>query len=320
MKGWGMGESARADLTLGESPLVSIGVPVYNGENYLRRALESITNQTYKNLEIFIADNASTDETEAICREFAARDDRIRYHRHPTNLGASANHAFVLRSTTGKYFRVAAHDDEMAPTLIERCVEELEANPKAVVAITRVLSIDDNSIKGGEIDGHLKGMSSSNPIERFGLISCRPNWATPVFGVMRREAIEGREILGRYTGADRTFLAEMALAGPWRQVDELLFFRRGHATNSTKTFPDEWQRRQWFDTSIQSSSIAFPQWRRLSELAKAVDRSSLSARSKVGAYLQLARWIVTPVYRPRILRLLRDPLVVATRAFRSSRA
>jgi hypothetical protein len=215
---------------------------------------------------------------------------------------------------------VAAHDDEMAPTLIERCVEELEANPKAVVAITRVLSIDDNSVRGAEIDGHLKGMSSPNPVKRFGLISCRPNWATPVFGVMRREAMEGREILGRYTGADRTFLAEMALAGPWRQVDELLFFRRGHATNSTKTFPDEWHRRQWFDTSIQASSIAFPQWRRLAELAKVVKRSSLSTRSKVGAYLQLARWIVTPVYRPRILRLLRDPLVVATRALRSSRA
>jgi glycosyltransferase involved in cell wall biosynthesis len=299
--------------------LVSIGVPVYNGENYLRRALESITKQTYRNLQILIADNASTDGTEAICREFAARDDRIRYHRHPTNLGASANHAFVLRSTTGKYFRVAAHDDEMAPTLVERCVELLEADPQVVVAITRVLSIDDDSTPGPEIDGHLKRMSSSNPIERFGLISCRPNWATPVFGVMRREAIEGREILGRYTGADRTFLAEMALAGPWRQVDELLFFRRGHATNSTKTFPDEWQRRQWFDTSIQASSIAFPQWRRLAELAKVVDRSSLNPRGKVGAYLQLARWIVTPVHRPRILKLLRDPLLVATRLLRSSR-
>ena len=325
MKGWGMGESAQiasnlAAAHLGYLPLVSIGVPVYNGENYLRRALESITNQTYKNLEILIADNASTDGTEAICREFAAKDDRIRYHRHPANLGASANHAFVLRFTTGKYFRVAAHDDEMAPTLVERCVEVLEADPKVVVAITRVLSIDDDSTPGAEIDGHLKGMSSLNPIERFGLISCRPNWATPIFGVMRRQAIEGREILGRYTGADRTFLAEMALAGPWRQVDELLFFRRGHATNSTKTFPDEWQRRQWFDTSIQSSSIAFPQWRRLAELAKVVDRSSLSPRSKVGAYLQLARWVVTPLHRPRILKLLRDPLLVATRWLRSSRA
>lgn len=310
-----MGESATRDL-----PLVSIGVPVYNGENYLRRALESITNQTYKNLEIFIADNASTDGTEAICQEFAARDERITYHRHPTNLGASANHEFVLRSTTGKYFRVAAHDDEMAPTLVGKCVEELESNPEAVMAITRVLSIDENSSPGDEIDGHLKGMSSSNPIKRFGLICCPPNWATPVFGLMRREVIAGKEILGRYTGADRTFLAEMALAGPWRQVDELLFFRRGHATNSTKTFPDEWHRRQWFDTSIQATSISFPQWRRLSELAKVVAQSPLRGRAKIGAYLQLARWVVTPLYRPRILRLLRDPLVVATRVLRSSRA
>jgi hypothetical protein len=136
---------------------------------------------------------------------------------------------------------------------------------------------------------------------------------------MRRDVIAGREILGRYTGADRTFLAEMALAGPWRQVDELLFFRRTHSTNSTKEFPDEWERRQWFDTSIRSKSIAFPQWRRLAELIKVVRQSDLSPRSKVGAFLQLARWIVTPMHRPRLFKLLRDPLVVATRFFRRPR-
>ena len=313
MKGLGMGESESRDL-----PLVSIGVPVYNGENYLRRALESVVGQTYPNLEILIADNASTDGTEAICREFAANDPRIRYYRHPTNLGASANHHYVLRETTGKYFRVAAHDDEMAPTLVERCVEQLEAHPEVVMAITRVLSIDDHGTRGKEIDGHLRGMSSPNPVKRFGLITCSPNWATPVFAVMRREAIEGREILGRYTGADRTFLAEMSLAGPWAMVDELLFFRRTHATNSTKIFPNEWQRNQWFDTSIGSKSVGFPQWRRLAELTKVVERSSLGSSAKALAYLQLARWVVTPFPRPRILKLLRDPLVVATRLFRSS--
>ena len=303
-----------------EPVLVSIGLPVYNGADFVRQALESIVNQTYRNLEIVIADNASTDGTEAICREFAVRDERIRYHRQPTNLGGSANHEFVLASTTGKYFRVAAHDDVMAPTLIEKCVWELESDPEVVVAITRVEIIDQNNNPGPEIDAHLKGMSNRNPVQRFGLITCRQNWATPVYGVMRREALEGKHILGRYTGADRTFLAEMALAGRWAQVDEVLFFRREHAATSTKSFPDEWKRRVWFDTSIEASSIAFPQWRRLSELAKVVNRSSLSGKGKIGAHLQLARWVVTPVYRPRILRLIRDPLVVARRALHLSRA
>ena len=303
-----------------DSPLVSIGMPVYNGGNYLRRALETVLSQTYPHLEIILADNASTDDTEAICREFEARDRRVRYYRHSSNMGASANHEFVLSLAKGEYFRVAAHDDELAPTLIEKCVEELAAHPEAVMAITRVRSIDDHGNPGKEIDSHLKGMSSRNPVERFGLICCSPNWATPVFGIMRRDVIVGREILGRYTGADRTFLAEMALAGPWRQVDELLFFRRTHSTNSTKEFPDEWQRRQWFDTAIRSKSIAFPQWRRLAELAKVVTRSNLPSRSKVGAFLQLARWIVTPIHRPRLLKLLRDPLVVAVRLLRFRRS
>ena len=303
-----------------EPVMVSIGLPVYNGENFVRQALESIVNQTYRNLEIVIADNASTDGTESICREFAARDERIRYHRHSTNLGGSANHEYVLAATTGKYFRVAAHDDVLAPTLVEKCVRELERDPGAVLAITRVQIIDQDGEPGPEIDAHLRGMSSPSEVQRFGLITCRQNWATPVYGVMRREAMEGKHILGRYTGADRTFLAEMALAGRWAQVDEVLFFRREHATTSTKIFPDEWERRKWFDTSIEKSSIAFPQWRRLSELAKVVNRSSLGGLGKVGAYLQLVRWVVTPIYRPRILRLLRDPLVVARRALHLSRA
>lgn len=300
-------------------PLVSIGVPVYNGELYLRSALESIVGQTYGNLEIVIADNASTDGTEDICREFAARDPRVRYHRHLFNLGASANHDFVFFNTTGTYFKTAAHDDELAPTFIERCVDVLEANPELVMVITRVLEIDEFGRRGKEIDGHLKDMDSTSPVKRFGLITCRPNWATPVFGVMRRAAVKS-DLLGRYTGSDRTFLASMALTGPWKQLDEFLFFRREHATNSTKTFRSEWKRREWFDTSIDGSSVYFPQWRRLAELTKVIRKSQLGLSDRFGAFLQLARWIVTPVYRPRILKLVRDPFIVAARMLRSSRA
>jgi glycosyltransferase involved in cell wall biosynthesis len=301
-------------------PLVSIGVPVYNGENYLRRALDSIVSQTYSNLEIVIGDNASTDGTEAICREFAGRDARIRYHRHPVNMGASANHEFVFRTSTAEYYKAAAHDDEIAPTYVEKAVAELEAHPGVAMVITRVTEIDENSRWTKEIDSHLKGMNSPDPVKRLGLIMCRPNWATPVFGMMRRSSFKGKEILGRYTGSDRTFLAEMALAGPWRQVDEVLFMRREHATTSTKSFPNEWQRRQWFDTSATRSKVAFPQWKRLAEYASLIRRSGLSPLARTRAYGQLLRWTVTPFHRPRILKLIRDPAVVAWRMLRSQRA
>ena len=70
------------------APLVSIGVPVYNGERLLGRTLESLLAQTYTHLEIIISDNASTDSTPAIAREFADRDPRVRYVRNETNIGA----------------------------------------------------------------------------------------------------------------------------------------------------------------------------------------------------------------------------------------
>ena len=163
-----------------------------------------------------------------------------------------------------------------------------------VVAITRVLSIDRPTARRvQEIDGHLKGMSSSESGQAF-----RPHQLPTELGYAglrrnaARDAMEGREILGRYTGADRTFLAEMALAGPWRQVDEFLFFRRGHATNSTKTFPDEWHRRQWFDTSIQASrrshsrngegSPNWPRWCEHSSLSTPEQDRGLSAAGPMG--------------------------------------
>jgi glycosyltransferase involved in cell wall biosynthesis len=294
-------------------PLVSIGLPVYNGENYLHQALESIVAQTYRNLEIIISDNASSDGTETICKEFAARDSRIVYCRQESNLGGSANHEYVLRASNGPLFRLAAHDDVLAPSLIEECVKELVRNRLAVMAISRVMRMDASGQIVEEIDRHFEGMSSSSPVRRLGLAICRPSWATPIYGVMRREVIGDKQILGKYPGADRTFLAAMALEGPWALVDQALFFRRDHPSNSIKTFGNDWLSSLWFDPSIEPNLVAFPQWRRLQEFARVIRESRLSLVERLGAFLQLARWCITPVYRPRLLKLLRDPVVVMAR-------
>jgi glycosyltransferase involved in cell wall biosynthesis len=92
-------------------PEVSIGMPVYNGENFIREALDSLLAQTFTDFELIISDNASTDGTEAICREYASHDSRIRYVRQNENRGACANFQFVLDEAIGKYFMWAACDD-----------------------------------------------------------------------------------------------------------------------------------------------------------------------------------------------------------------
>jgi glycosyltransferase involved in cell wall biosynthesis len=86
-------------------PRVSIGLPVFNGEKYLAEALDSILSQTYRDFKLIISDNASTDRTEQICREYAAKDRRIRYYRNEKNIGAPKNFNRVFELSSGKYFR-----------------------------------------------------------------------------------------------------------------------------------------------------------------------------------------------------------------------
>ncbi|MEW6694014.1 MAG: glycosyltransferase [Pseudomonadota bacterium] len=98
-------------VTTNSKPQVSIGMPVYNGAKFIREALDSLLAQTFTDFELIISDNASTDETEAICREYAAKDKRIHYIRQRENLGATANFKYVLDEAVGEYFMWAAADD-----------------------------------------------------------------------------------------------------------------------------------------------------------------------------------------------------------------
>src|ERR1700726_3052082 len=125
------------------TPLVSIGIPVFNAQRYLREALDSLIAQDYENIELVISENASTDGTAAICREYAARDPRVRYERAEMNQGAVWNFNRVYSLARGTYFMWAAFDDLRAPSYVRRCVERLEAQPSAVLCCTDVRLIDE---------------------------------------------------------------------------------------------------------------------------------------------------------------------------------
>ena len=123
-------------------PTVSIGLPVYNGGRYLRQALDSLLAQTHKDFELIIGDNASTDETEAICLEFAASDSRIRYFRHHENLGAVRNFLFVFEKARGQFFMWAAHDDLWESNWLEQMHATI-ASETGSMAYGQVQTIDD---------------------------------------------------------------------------------------------------------------------------------------------------------------------------------
>src|SRR6266699_1696184 len=123
-------------------PLVSLGLPVYNGEQFLVACLDSLINQTYPRLEIVISDNASTDATQRICEEYARRDRRILYVRADHNGGSVWNHRRVLELSAGTLFRWCGADDIIAPEFIQACVEMLLAQPDAVLAFPQTVLID----------------------------------------------------------------------------------------------------------------------------------------------------------------------------------
>src|ERR1043165_9639676 len=122
---------------------VSIGLPVYNGANYLAESIDSILQQTYSDFELIISDNASTDATEELCRSYAARDGRVRYFRQKQNLGCALNSNFVFRQSTGEYFKWISHDDLHAPRFVERCVEVPDRDPSVSICCPKGVLIDE---------------------------------------------------------------------------------------------------------------------------------------------------------------------------------
>src|SRR5438093_1034374 len=145
-------------------PRVTVGMPVYNGGEALRRVLESIAGQTYKNFNLVISDNASTDETENICRELSNSDKRVIYIRQPKNIGAEANFDFVLAKADTEYFMWAAADDVRSSEFIERNVEFLDRNLDFLGSTCPV------RFAGGEFDAVTMGdqtREESDPFERM---------------------------------------------------------------------------------------------------------------------------------------------------------
>ena len=123
--------------------LVSIGMPVYNSEQHIRQALDSVLAQDYEKFELIISDNASTDGTQKICLNYAARDERIRYYRNERNMGMKWNMNRLLELASGEYFKWAGSHDFIAPSFISRCKESLDTNPQVVLAYPIAQAIDE---------------------------------------------------------------------------------------------------------------------------------------------------------------------------------
>jgi glycosyltransferase involved in cell wall biosynthesis len=213
-------------------PLVTLGLPVYNGEDFLEHALDGLLAQTFEDFELIISDNASTDRTAEICREYAARDPRIRYVRQPENIGAGPNHNILVPMARGRYFKWASHDDVYAPELLERCVEALQSHPDVVLAHVHDGLIDETGSVTALPTYSLDTTSHEAHVRLRSLL--RVNGGNDFYGVMPTQVLRQIKPHHSYHHADRTFMAQLILQGPFIQVPEVLYFRRDHPGRASR--------------------------------------------------------------------------------------
>lgn len=214
-------------------PLVSICMPTYNGELFMRQSLDSLLSQDYENFELIISDNASTDRTAEICQEYIAKDKRIRYYRNETNLGATKNFNHLLELSSGKYFMFAADHDLWHPTFISRSISILEAEPEVILAypITAVIDGENNSLGFISQKIDTRGMSAIN---RYKYIIGNLSWCDMIYGVILREAFSQISGFKNILGPDNVALAELSLQGTYAQIDEPLYYRRKNREDTNK--------------------------------------------------------------------------------------
>jgi hypothetical protein len=257
---------------------VTVGLPVYNGARYLPDALDSLAAQTYADLEIVISDNGSTDETEEICRAFAARDERVRYIRRAENRGAAWNFNSVVAESSSPYFKWAAADDLLAPTCVERCVAVLDETDDHVVLVYPETRLIDE--QGDVIGDWQDGVDLRQAAAHDRLRSLVQNLILghPMFGVARRNALERTHLNGSFPSSDYVLLAELAMLGEIRQLDEPLFFRRVHGGSSRNANASPEQLAEWFGAS---STTRREQTRLFAEHLRAIASSPIAPRERL---------------------------------------
>ncbi len=256
-------------------PCVTIAMPVYNGEEYMREALDSVLSQTFDDLEIIISDNASTDKTEDICREYAENNSHIRYYRNDKNVGAIENFNRLFALSNGKYFQWVSYDDKWSPNFLEDCVAALEKDNSIVLCYGKTEFINSDGDYTRTLQEECRYIDCSEPHKRFRDILIRGTSACPsqIFGLIRADTLRKTSLMGEYYGSDRVILSELSLLGKFKRLDSCIYYRRLHNRQSVRLNPLE--KAKWIN----------PQGKRGMKVEKAVyEYVSTVNKSNIGIY------------------------------------
>ena len=216
------------------TPKISIGMPVYNGEKFIRNALDSLLSQTFRDFELIISDNASTDTTSDICLEYIKKDTRIRYIRQEKNLGSIWNLNFVLQEASCKYFMWAADDDYWLSTFIEKNIMYLEADNTIVGSISDIglyqkftnmskPSINEPSNRNKRKQKYV--IPTTDSFEKRIKTYLKFFQASAIYGIFRTGELKKSCNVGNFWANDLAIVLNTLKYGNLNVIDEILMYR-----------------------------------------------------------------------------------------------
>ena len=262
-------------------PRISIGMPLYNREKYVAASIEAHLCQTYGDFELIITDNASTDRGPEICRDFAAKDSRVKFFPNPQNLGATGNFRRCWELSAGEFFRWTPSDDLVSPNLLERAVQILDSDPSIFVAYPRTKLIDGDGAPIGDFEENLHLMQDS-PSERWKGVQRNLRLGNLHYGLNRADKFRKTGLLRNYNGGDFPLIAEMSLYGKFYEISDAFFYRRMHegASSAMKNRTDVMA---FFDPTQRNKVVPY-NWIHLGANLKSVARAPIALSEKLRIY------------------------------------
>lgn len=275
-----------------QNPRLSIGIPVFNGADFLPETLDSLRAQSFSDFEILISDNASTDQTEEICRDYVQLDSRIHYSRNAENIGLSQNCNRLPPLARGSLFKWAMADDPYEVDFLEVCVGALDKHPDSIMACTQAQFIDGDG-KEIAVTAPSFNLPFDSAFDRVHAVFCYRSWVNSILGVIRLEPLLETPLLPHYSGGDYVLLAQLALRGKIIESPQRLLRRRLHSRASSQVADDAKRVDKMF--TGKKDRRLYPEWSRLRDDL----RTSQSAQFSL---LDRLRLLVALVGRVRRLR------------------
>lgn len=277
--------------------LVTVGLPVFNGAAHLQLTINAILKQSYKNIELIICDNASTDETAKIAAQSASEDQRVKFIKNESNIGIFNNFSRVLREASGEFFMWAAYDDLHFPGFIEECVERLFENPHAVLCQTRVVVCLENP-QQIIYYANLDSFHSKVRVERRYKETLYNFPAVAIYGVYRTNVAKGIPGFRNIPGGDLLWVQELSLAGEFIQSEKTLF--QYIARVEWNSFENDLK-----NLGFQSTYFRYPILRAIATLLdqiKSILRSHNSTVSKIRLMTIAVQYSIRTVFVRVLLR------------------